>query len=442
MNHVHATTRAAKQPRLLVNLFRAHLLVALALAFAGSASAQDVLIRNATVHTAAAQGTLKGADVLVRHGRVAAIGHGLDAGGAQVIDAEGKPLTPALFAGINDIGIEEVSGESSTVDSHIALASGRDMAVRPEFDVTTAYNPESVLVPVARVEGFGWTLVSANPGGGGSLIGGQGGAFRFDGSLDPVGGRVLFLTLGGDSANLTGGSRAGQWMILDQLIDEARGRIAPDSKFALLTPAGRVAIAKYFGGGGRVAVTIQRASDIRRLLRWAQQRHVSIALVGASEGWKVAKDIAAAKVPVFVDALVDLPADFDQIGATMQNAARLRAAGVDVGFYLSGDASHYARKLRQLAGNAVANGMPWEDALAGLTRVPAQAFGLDREMGSIAVGRRADLALWTGDPLDVANTAIRLWLDGRAIPMVSRQTELRDRYLHREESTLPPAYAH
>ena len=115
---------------------------------------------------------------------------------------------------------------------------------------------------------------------------------------------------------------------------------------------------------------------------------------------------------------------------------------VDVGFYLSGDASHYARKLRQLAGNAVANGMRWDDALAGLTRVPAQAFGLDKEMGSIAIGQRADLVLWTGDPLDVANTASQLWLDGWAIPMVSRQTELRDRYLHRDESPLPPAYSH
>ncbi|PNS08950.1 amidohydrolase family protein [Solilutibacter silvestris] len=407
----------------------------------GSASAQDVLIRNATVHTATAQGTLQNADVLVRHGRIAAIGHGLNGAGATVVDAAGKPLTPALFAGINDIGVEEVSGESTTVDSHIGLAGGKDMSVRPEFDVTTAYNPESVLIPVARVEGFGWTMVSANPGSGGSLIGGQGGAFRFDGSLDPIGGRVLFVTLGGDSANLTGGSRAGEWMILDQLIDEARGRIPADSKFALLTPAGRVAMAKYFGGGGRVAVTIQRASDIRRLLRWAKQRHVRIALVGASEGWEVASEIAAAKVPVFVDALVDLPADFDQIGATMQNAARLRAAGVDVGFYLSSDASHYARKLRQLAGNAVANGMRWDDALAGLTRVPAQAFGLENEVGSIAVGRRADLALWTGDPLDVANTASQLWLDGRAVPMVSRQSELRDRYLHRDESPLPPAYS-
>ena len=409
---------------------------------APDAQAQDVLIRNATVHTATARGTLQAADVLVRNGRIAAVGPGLAAGNAPVVDAQGRPLTPALFAGINDIGAEEVSGESATVDSHVALGNGaKDMQVRPEFDVTDAYNPESVLIPVARVEGYGWALLAANPTSGGSFIGGQGGVVRFDGSLDPIGPRVLFVTLGADGANLTGGSRAGQWMILDQLIDEVRGRIAPDSQFALLTPAGRATLAKYFGGGGRVAVTVQRASDIRRLLRWAKARNVRIAIVGASEGWKVARDIAAARVPVFVDELANLPADFDQIGATLENAARLRAAGVEVGFYMSGDASHYARKLRQLAGNAVANGLPWEDALAGLTRVPAQAFGVGGEVGAIAVGQRADLALWTGDPLDVAQTATQVWMGGRAVEMKSRQTELRDRYLHRQESALPPAYS-
>ena len=414
---------------------------ALCLISAG-ALAQDLLIRNATVHTATAQGTLQGADVLVRNGRIAAIGRGLDGGNAPVLDAKGKPLTPALFAGINDIGAEEVSGESATVDSHLALGSGsKDMQVRPEFDVTTAYNPESVLIPVARVEGFGWTLLTATPTSGGSFIGGQGAPVRFDGSLDPFGPKVLFISLGADGANLTGGSRAGQWMILDQLVDEVRGRIAPDSQFALLTPAGRTTLAKYFGGGGRVAVGVHRASDIRRVLRWAKARNVRIALVGASEGWKVADEIAAAKVPVFVDTLANLPADFDQIGATLENAARMNQAGVDVGFAMGSDGSHYARKMRQLAGNAVSYGMPWEAALAGLTRVPAQAFGVGDQIGGIAVGRRADLALWSGDPLDVAQTASQLWLDGRAVPMKSRQTELRDRYLHRAESALPPAYS-
>ena len=410
------------------------------LAGGGVASAQDLLIRNATVHTASARGTLQATDVLVRNGRIAAIGNGLSAGSATVVDAQGKPLTPTLFGGITDIGVEEVSGESATVDNTLALgANAADMRVRPEFDVTLAYNPESVLVPVARVEGIGWTLLSAGTRPGGSFIGGQGGTVRLDGSLDAIGPRALFVTLGGDGANLSGSSRAAQWMLLDQLIDEVRGRIAPDSQFALLTPAGRTTLAKYFGGGGRVVVRIQRAADIVRLLRWSKQRGVDVAIVGAAEGWKVAPQLAAAGVPVFVDALANLPADFDAIGATMENAARLHAAGVRVSFSQTGDASHNARKIRQLAGNAVANGLPWGAALAGLTSVPAAAAGVAGELGTIAIGQRADLVLWSGDPLDVANVAQQVWMDGRAIPMRSRQTELRDRYLH-ADTGLPRAY--
>ena len=415
-------------------------IIAALLAASGLASAQDLLIRTATVHTASARGTLQATDVLVRNGRIAAIGNGLSAGSATVVDAQGKPLTPTLFGGITDIGVEEVSGESATVDNTLALgANAADMRVRPEFDVTLAYNPESVLVPVARVEGIGWTLLSAGTRPGGSFIGGQGGTVRLDGSLDAIGPRALFVTLGGDGANLSGSSRAAQWMLLDQLIDEVRGRIAPNSQFALLTPAGRTTLAKYFGGGGRVVVRIQRAADIVRLLRWSKQRGVDVAIVGAAEGWKVAPQLAAAGVPVFVDALANLPADFDAIGATMENAARLHAAGVRVSFSQAGDASHNARKIRQLAGNAVANGLPWEAALAGLTSVPAAAAGVAGELGTIAIGQRADLVLWSGDPLDVANVAQQVWMDGRAIPMRSRQTELRDRYLH-VETGLPRAY--
>ena len=412
---------------------------------ATTASAQDVLIRNATVHTATARGALAGADVLVRDGRIAAIGNGLDAAGAQVVEAEGRPLTPALFGGISGIGIEEVSAEDPTTDASLALGVlTSEMTVRPEFDVTLAYNPASVLVPVARVDGIGWTLLGANATLGGSIIGGQGGVVRLDGSPDPVGPRVLFVQLGGGSAELTGNSRAAQWMLLDQLVAEARGRISPESRHSLLTPAGRETLRRYLDGGGRVIVGVHRAADIRLLLRWADRHEVDIAISGGAEAWKLAPQLAAAGVPVFVDPLQNLPDSFDRIASTLENAARLHAAGVAVSFAQAGDNSHNARKVRQLAGNAVANGLPWEAGLAGLTRVPAQVLGIGGEIGTIAVGQRADLALWSGDPLEVSSVALQVWLDGEAIPMRSRQTELRDRYLRTQATPdaggLPRAY--
>lgn len=417
----------------------AALAAGLALGASTEAFAQTVLIRNATVHTAGAQGTLQATDVLVRDGTIAAIGKQLSAAGVETVDAQGKPLTPALFGGITALGLQELSLGDDTQDDALSLGDPKEMVVRPEFDVTLAYNPASVLVPVARVEGIGFTMLGAESVSGGSIIGGQGGMVRLDGSPDPIGPRALFIELGSDGAGLTGKSRAAQWMILDQLVDEARGRIGADSAFALLTPAGRQTFVRYLDGGGRVVVAVHRAADIRQLLRWSQRHGVRIAILGGSEAWMVAPQLAAAKVPVFLDPLANLPDDFDRIGTSLENAARLRAAGVPVSFSQFDDASHYARKIRQAAGNAVANGMPWEDALAGLTRVPAETFGVADRLGTIAVGKRADLVLWTGDPLEVSTVARQVWFDGRAIPMRSRQTELRDRYL-RAPGDLPRAY--
>jgi imidazolonepropionase-like amidohydrolase len=143
---------------------------------------------------------------------------------------------------------------------------------------------------------------------------------------------------------------------------------------------------------------------------------------------------------VLLDALVNLPSSFDALGSTLENAARLHRAGVSVAFSQSGDATHNARKVRQLAGVAVANGLPWEAGLAGLTAVPAQVFGVAGQRGRIEPGQVADLVLWSGDPLEVNTVAEQVWFDGRAASMRSRQTELRDRYLA-PKGALPRAYS-
>ncbi len=403
---------------------------------ATSVFAQDLLIRNATVHTAAARGSLEHSDVLVQGGVIRAVGPGLSApAGVAVVEVAGKPLTPALFGGITDIGIEEVSGESATVDSTLKLD---DQPLRPEFDVTLAFNPDSMLIPVARLDGIGFTLLGANTGGG--FIAGQGGVMRLDGSADAVGPQALFIRLGASGAELTGTSRAAQWMLLEQMVSEARGRVPADSPHALLTPAGRATLGRYLAGQGRIVVQVDRAADIRQLLRWAAREKVKIAIAGGAEAWRLAPQLAQAGVPVFVDGLGNLPSSFDQLGATLQNAARLKAAGVPVSFAQRDDASHNARKMRQLAGNAVANGLPWDDGLAGLTRVPAQALGVGDRLGTIEPGKLADLVLWEGDPLDVGHYAEQVWLGGRAMPMRSRQTELRDRY-QAPASSEPRAYS-
>ena len=139
-----------------------------------------------------------------------------------------------------------------------------------------------------------------------------------------------------------------------------------------------------------------------------------------------------------MDSLANLPGSFDSLASGLDTAARLHKAGVKVGFSQRGDATHNARKQRQLAGNAVAHGLPWDAALAGLTAVPADAFGVSGR-GRIAVGQAADLVLWSGDPLEVNTYAEQVWFNGVATRMRSRQTELRDRYLA-PDGPLPRAY--
>jgi hypothetical protein len=403
-----------------------------AIAIAPAASAQDVLIRNATVHTVTERGTLERADVLVKNGRIAAVGSGLDAAGAAVVEANGRPLTPGLFGGITGLGVVEVSLEQSTVDyapPKVGEGHGSAAEPRPEFDVTLAFNPQSAVIGVNRTDGVTSAMVAPEAQAGATVVSGQGAVARLDGRADAfyAQSRTLFADLG-VGAPSAGVGRAAQFMLLDQAVREARP--APqmrDSDFRLLTPAGREVLARYLNGG-RIVFRVDRASDIRQVLAFAQRYGARPVILGGAQAWQVAGLLAQARVPVILDPLLNLPGSFDQLGASLENAARLQRAGVRIAFTYLNDGTHNARKVRQAAGVAVANGLPWDAGLAAITANPAEIFGLGTEQGRIAVGQVADLVLWSGDPLEVTSVAEQVWIDGRPQPTRSRQTELRDRY--------------
>lgn len=415
---------------------RIALLAITALCVTGTAAAQDLLIRGARVHTAAAAGTLENADVLVQNGRIAALGTGLAApAGAVVVDAQGRALTPGLFGGLTQIGVEEVSLEPATVDDELALtAPAWQHQWRPEFDVTRAFDPRSTPAAVARVEGVTWTLVS--PLSDTSVVAGQGAAMLLDGDGDTAlpGSRTLFLHWGAAADAASGGSRAAQYMLFDQAIREVR-EPASAGEGALLQPEGRAALKSYLAGG-RVVFRATRASDIRQVIRYAKRHGMKPVIAGGDEAWMVAQELAAEGVPVILNPLDNLPASFDRLGARLDNAKLLHEAGVRIAFS-TGD-GHMARKNRQLAGNAVAHGLPWEAALAAITSGAADIFGIAGVRGRIEQGQAADLVLWSGDPLEVTSVAEQVWIAGRAIDMRSRQTELRDRYLERLKSSQAP----
>ena len=179
-----------------------------------------------------------------------------------------------------------------------------------------------------------------------------------------------------------------------------------------------------------LVVEAHRASDIQAALRLAREERIDLVLTGVEEGWQVASEIAAAKVPVIVSALPNLPRAFEALGARLDNAALLAAAGVPVALSPRARTEHSSRTLRLEAGNAVANGLPWELALAAITRVPAAIFDMGRSSGMLAPGSPADLVIWSGDPFEPLTRPRHVIIAGRELLLRSRQTDLRDRYRH------------
>jgi hypothetical protein len=404
--------------------------LAIGLLISTSANAETLFINDATVHTVSSRGVLQQGDILVRDGRITAIGVGLQApADANVIDAEGRPVTPGFFAGVTALGLEEVSLEDATVDAGLDVTG-----LRPEFDVTPAFNPHASAIPVTRIEGLTWTVLGAKRAG--SFLGGQGRAVSLDGGYDSFfGARVLFIDVGADASEQSAGSRAWQWMLLDQAMQEAQTEVTWSPE-PLLTVAGRSALAG-FRAGGHIVFQADRASDILQVLKFAEKHGVRAVISGGAEAWMVADRLAEVGVPVLLDALLNLPKSFDMLGARLDNAAILNEAGVTVAF--SSTATHNARKLRQVAGNAVANGLPFEAGIAAMTLNPAIIFGLEEELGTLSENKVAHIVLWSGDPLEVTTVADQVIIDGKSVDMVSRQTQLRDRYLPRDPE-LPRAY--
>jgi hypothetical protein len=396
-----------------------------------TAQADAIMIRNASVNTMTGDGVLENTDVFIAEGKVQRIGKNLPVPKAdvRVFEAGGKPLTPGFFAGVTAIGISEVPAVEESTDAGLAL-----QAMHPEFDVVPAYNPNSSLIPVTRIEGFSFTLLG--PDTKGSIFGGQGRMVRLDGAYQSfLGSPVLFINVGRDASSLSGGSRAAQWMLLNQALQEADSPPV-STETALLTRAGRGTLSAFVTAG-KVVFNVDRASDILETIRFAEKYGFDLVISGGAEAWMVARELAAAKVPVLLNPLANLPANFDILGARLNNAAMLEAAGVVIA--ISSGESHNARKQRQMAGNAVSYGLPHAEGIAALTVNPANIFGVADRQGSIRKDMPANVVLWSGDPLEVTSAAEVVVIDGQLIPMESRQTKLRDRYLPKNPA-MPRAY--
>ena len=384
--------------------------------------ADSLLITNAQLFVGADRKALP-RDILSVDGLVYTVAEDLSATEADtVLDADGRTVTPTLFAGITAAGLSEIGMVYEAVDSRLSdLYTG---LMHPEFDVRRAYNPHSTVIPVTRIEGFGYTLLMAAPGD--RTISGQGSLVRFDGGFDSFEGKtVVYVNVDGSSGNRLGGSRAAHWMLLESAFQELG---TDDEDLTLISAAGKQAL-RATARNGIFVFRANRASDILQSLTFSETHKLTAVISGGQEAWMVRDALADAGVPVVLNALDNLPGSFDGLGARLDNAALLHEAGVTV-LFTSGE-THNARKLRQVVGNAIAQGFPYESAMAAMTSLPAEIFGGRPRM--VAPGLAADLVIWGGDPFDVNSAADQVILDGQLDPMTSRQTQLLQRYLPVDE---------
>jgi imidazolonepropionase-like amidohydrolase len=342
--------------------------------------------------------------------------------GASVLNARGKIVTPGLVIPNTRLGLVEISMEGSTRNDRSLTRH----TMRPAFQVKLGFNYMSSLIPVARMEGI--TAAMIRPVGG--LISGQSSLIDL---YAPYKKMFVRETLG-IHATIRSGRSADSWMKLTRALREARFFLGNQSDYNMgslrklkLDREQLMALGRLVQRHIPLLLEVHRAADILKAIAFAQKEKIHLVLVGVSEGWMVAEQIAASNIPVILNPLSNLPRSFDRLGSRFDNPALLHKAGVVFAFGARGGA-HNIRAMRQEAGIAVSYGLPKSAALKALTYNFYDMFHLTKQYGSIDKGKVANVVLWSGDPLELSTRAERVWIRGQVVPMVSRQTLLRERY--------------
>jgi imidazolonepropionase-like amidohydrolase len=404
-------------------------------------SAESIAITNATVYTVAEQGILSQATVVIDDGKITAV-YSKDEvpkslSADTMIDAKGRILTPGFIASGNLLGLVEVNAVSATRD-------GSDEKADLTFDASLAFNPKSTLIPYARKGGITSNLVM--PHGGDKVFTGQSFTVNLSGEFDSVitPQNAVMVSLGSNSK----GSRALKIQTLSNQLEDAQKALAKlekakikkkskgkEEKEAKSISRSEQVMYDLLAGDKPLLAYADRATDILALLKLKQQYKLDLILVGASDAILVSDEIAKANVTVMMSAIDNLPGSFDSLHNSLDNIAQLAAAGVNIIISNSGE-SHNINQLRFDAGVAIANGLEATSALAAITANVADSFKLNS--GRIAVGKNADLVLWSSDPFEISTQVDAMWINGNAMSLKSRQDVLRDRYT--TKSNMPRGY--
>ena len=399
--------------------------------------------------------TIDDGTLILRDGKIAGVGVGLDIpAGAQVIDAKGLQVYPGIFDSVTQMGLREIGAVSATVDS---TETG---SFNPDVVAATAVSPSSEHIPVTRAAGI--TEVLAVPGsggfdsgGGGSVIGGQASAIHMAGwEIDEMlikksAAMVIswpqietqtfdFATFSRKEKPYADAKQEYDKQVAEitdwverarhyaQVMDKSSAaKYDRDLKLEALAPVVRAELP--------VLVFANRAREIRNAVEFCDKHNLRMILAGGEEAYKVKDLLRSKSVPVILRPVLSLPVDEDDpYDRLLSQPAELAAAGVKFAF-ASFDNS-FARRLGQNAANAVAHGLPYEEALKAVTIYPAQIFGLADQIGTLEQGKLANVIVTNGDPLELTTDVKYLFIRGQLTSLANRHLSLYEKYSKRPKA--------
>lgn len=417
-------------------------LVVVTISFVGQAQSPKgkygiFALTNANIETVT-KGVINNGTVIIRNGKIEAVGTNVQVPqGAQVIDCKGSWIYPGMIDSGSRLGLFEFG----------LFAQASDVSevgdVVPQMKALTAVNPNSAAIPINRISGVTTTLSVPE----GDLFTGTAALINLHGyTPDQMFAGFEGVVMVYPRTGRRGGfdrrtdeeikkandkainrinevwDRAVQYHKLDSA---TKGKTAYYPEMQALLPVVR--------GEMNLIIEVNAAKDILAAIKWAKEKKIAkVILSGVAEGWRVADEIAKAKIPVLAGPVLDLPSrDYDRYDKAYANPGLLRKAGVKVAIKTDDGNLNY-RNLPYHAGFAATYGMGREEALKAITIVPAEIFGVADKLGSIEQGKSATLFICSGDPFETKTQVSHVFIDGWQIPMESRQTLFYDEFLQRE----------
>jgi imidazolonepropionase-like amidohydrolase len=428
-------------------------------------SAETIVIRNVDVYPVNGA-ELKGVSVVLADGKIAGIGAKIiPPKGARIIEGKGLRVYPGMIDSGTELGLSEVSAVRETVDT------GELGEFMPQLRALSAVNPESEHFGVVRVNGITSVMTFPSSGGGGGgrfgggerqIISGQAALIHTDGwtwedmAIDrDAAVHLIFPALGG-----RGGRGGGAPDAILEMIPGATG--APGFTAAKRNYDQQVAkIAEFFdtarqyqkeraakGPGfkpvlkmeammpvleGKVplAVSAARASVIHDAIAFAEKQRIKIVILQPRDIAKVGPELKAKNIPVILGKVLALPnQEDDPYDGAFTLPAEAYKAGVKFAFGTF--ENEFVRNLPYQAATAVAFGLPYEEALKAVTINAAQIWGHASDIGSVEKGKVADVIVTTGDPLEVSTQVKYVFIKGKEVPLVNKQTRLYEKYMSRQ----------